>query len=243
MSIGTLSPAPKFYAWNTITGEPLAGGLLYTVTAGGAYPGDAIATYTDVGLSVANSNPVVLNSAGYCVIYLTPGTSYKYILYSSVDNLGVTNSVLQWTQDNIVGPPVSSGATDATGTAGENIATEDACYVSAGDGGKNAGQWYRASASHAYSSSEAGTVGLALTALATGSSGSFRTSGQMPITGSSLNPGSKYYVGSGAGTLTTSSSLANSRYIGEADGVNSINIAANPPQGEALNFIQIQAFC
>ncbi len=241
MAVLTLSPAPKFYGWNTVTGAPLAGGLLYTVAAGGVWPGDALTTYTDVGGLVPNANPIVLNSAGYCVIFLTPGASYKFILYSSVDNLGVTPSLLQWTQDNIDSVPTSSPAVDVNGTAGENIAAESVVYLSDGSGGKNAAQWYLADADTAYSSSEAGTVGMSLAAVSQGDQGAFRVAGQMAIANSSLNPGSKYYVSATAGSLTTSV-LPNSRFVGEADGVNSIIISANPFQGDQLNFVQIWAF-
>ncbi len=233
---GTLAPSPKFYGWNNTTGEPLAGGLLYTVSAGGAFPGDALTTFNDADLDPthANTNPIVLNSAGYCVIYLIPGLSYKFILKQS-------NGTLVWTQDDIAATPNSSGSVDVTGVAGEDLGAEDAAYLSDGSGGKDAGKWYHASATNAYSSSEAGTVGIVQADVATDAIGTFRLSGQMDIVGSSLNPGSKYYVSATDGAFTTAV-LSNSRYLGEADGINSIILAPNPPQGESLNFVPIAAF-
>src|SRR5688572_11891898 len=61
-------------------GEPLSGGLLYTYA-----PGTTTnkTTYTDENLSVANANPIVLDSAGRCTIFLTDGEEYKFVLQTS----------------------------------------------------------------------------------------------------------------------------------------------------------------
>ena len=81
-------------------GVPLAGGLLYTYTAGTTTP---LTTYTSNLANVPNSNPIVLNSAGRLdnEIWLTQGLSYKFVLETS------TNVVIG-TYDNI------SGANDQT---------------------------------------------------------------------------------------------------------------------------------
>lgn len=52
---------PEFRAFDD-TGAPLSGGLVYTYEAGTSTPKD---TYTTSALSVANTNPVVLDSEGY----------------------------------------------------------------------------------------------------------------------------------------------------------------------------------
>jgi len=74
-------------------GVPLAGGLIYTYQAGSSTP---LATYTDNGGSIPNSNPIVLDSAGRVPneIWLFIGYSYKFILKNSDD-------VLIQTLDNI----------------------------------------------------------------------------------------------------------------------------------------------
>src|SRR5688572_5615468 len=61
-------------------GEPLSGGLLYTYA-----PGTTTnkTTYTDENLSVPNANPIVLDSAGRCTIFLTDGEEYKFVLQTS----------------------------------------------------------------------------------------------------------------------------------------------------------------
>lgn len=76
-------------------GNPLTGGLLYTYAAGTTTPE---ATYTTSAGSVANANPIVLDSAGRVVdqIWLTQGVSYKLELKTS---LGTPI----WTKDNIKG--------------------------------------------------------------------------------------------------------------------------------------------
>ena len=64
-------------------GVPLAGGLLYTYAAGTTTP---LATYTTSAGNIANANPIVLNSAGRLAneVWLTTGSSYKFILQTSL---------------------------------------------------------------------------------------------------------------------------------------------------------------
>lgn len=77
------------------SGVPLAGGLLYTYAAGTTTPQ---ATYTTNAGNVANTNPIILNSAGRPPneIWLTDSVSYKFVLQTST-------SVLIGTWDNITG--------------------------------------------------------------------------------------------------------------------------------------------
>jgi hypothetical protein len=78
-------------------GVPLAGGLLYTYEAGTTTPRQ---TYTDASGTTTNSNPIVLDSAGRVPeqVWLTSGSSYKFILQTSTN-------VTVWTEDNV--PPNS----------------------------------------------------------------------------------------------------------------------------------------
>lgn len=64
-------------------GVPLAGGLLYTYAAGTTTP---LATYTTSAGNIANANPIVFNSAGRLAneVWLTTGSSYKFILQTSL---------------------------------------------------------------------------------------------------------------------------------------------------------------
>ena len=90
-----LSPIGNSEQFFDNNGVPLNGGLIYTYQAGSSTP---LATYTDIGGSVANSNPIVLNSAGRLAneIWLTYGFNYKFVLKDS----GGTTIV---THDNIYG--------------------------------------------------------------------------------------------------------------------------------------------
>lgn len=68
-------------------GALLSGGKLYTYEAGTTTP---LATYQDLNGGTANTNPVILNSAGRATVRVTNGTAYKFILKDSSDNIIVT---------------------------------------------------------------------------------------------------------------------------------------------------------
>ena len=63
-------------------GVPLAGGLIYTYQAGSSTP---LATYQDNAGTIANANPIVLDSSGRVPneIWLLNGYSYKFIITSA----------------------------------------------------------------------------------------------------------------------------------------------------------------
>ena len=88
------------------SGVPLAGGLLYTYSAGTTTP---LATYTTAAGTTANSNPIVLNSAGRLdnEVWLTSTLTYKFVLK---DSGGVTIA----TYDDIPGIGSVSGLTTGT---------------------------------------------------------------------------------------------------------------------------------
>jgi hypothetical protein len=88
------------------SGVPLAGGLLYTYAAGTTTP---LATYTTAAGTTANSNPIVLNSAGRLdnEVWLTSTLTYKFLLK---DSDGVTIA----TYDDIPGIGSVSGLTSGT---------------------------------------------------------------------------------------------------------------------------------
>jgi hypothetical protein len=93
-------------------GIPLAGGLLYTYTAGTTTPQ---ATYTSAAGTIANANPIVLDAAGRTPnqVWLTTGGAYKLVLQTST-------AVTIGTYDNI------SGINDLTGiTSGTSILRGD----------------------------------------------------------------------------------------------------------------------
>ena len=77
-----LSPIGNGQQFFDNNGLPLNGGLLYTYQAGSTTP---LTTYTDIGGSVANTNPIVLNTSGRLAneIWLTYGYNYKFVLQTS----------------------------------------------------------------------------------------------------------------------------------------------------------------
>lgn len=89
--------AGNLIAWieeqfNDANGAPLALGLVYTYSAGTSTP---LATFTESGLTVAHTNPIVLNAAGRppSPIY-SSATSYKFIVRNAA-------GVEQYTRDNV----------------------------------------------------------------------------------------------------------------------------------------------
>jgi hypothetical protein len=78
-------------------GVPLSGGKLYTYEAGTTTPEP---TYTTSSGGTANTNPIVLDSAGRVPgsseVWLTNGQSYKFVLKTSTD-------VQLWSVDNVFG--------------------------------------------------------------------------------------------------------------------------------------------
>ena len=103
MSNYNLSPVGNWFSTfgsNTAgssSNAPLAGGLLWTYSAGTTTP---LPTYTGSNGIIANTNPIVLGSDGRppAEIWLTAGYAYKFVLQ---DSLG--NPIPNGTYDNIVG--------------------------------------------------------------------------------------------------------------------------------------------
>jgi microcystin-dependent protein len=106
-----LSPVGNAQQFFDNTGLPLNGGLIYTYQAGSS---TALATYTDVNGTVANSNPIVLDSSGRLPneVWLTYGFNYKFVVQTST---GTTIG----TYDNLYGiigvAGTSTGTTIPTG--------------------------------------------------------------------------------------------------------------------------------
>lgn len=98
---------PKFYAFDD-NGNPLSGGKVFTYQAGTNKPK---ATFTGEDGSVQNTNPVILNAAGYAAIHLAG--AYKIVLKDA-------NDVVVWTADPV---------TDAAQRQSDFINEQDACYL------------------------------------------------------------------------------------------------------------------
>jgi hypothetical protein len=96
-------------------GIPLAGGLLYTYTAGTTTPQ---ATYTSSAGTIASANPIVLDSAGRTAneVWLTVGVAYKFVLQTPA-------AVTIGTYDNVSGINDLTGASFAPTTGSTSITT------------------------------------------------------------------------------------------------------------------------
>lgn len=79
--------------------DVLSGGKIYTYEAGTTTP---LTTFQDLAGATANTNPVILDSAGMAVIRQTDGVAYKWVVYDSDDNL-------LWSRDNIIVGTTSEG--------------------------------------------------------------------------------------------------------------------------------------
>jgi len=101
-----LSPIGNGQQFFDNTGLPLNGGLIYTYQAGSTTP---LATYTDINGTIANSNPIVLDSSGRppSEVWLTYGFFYKFVVKTSA-------FVTLGTYDNIYG--IIGVANTSTGT-------------------------------------------------------------------------------------------------------------------------------
>lgn len=209
----TLSPV----AWQVfldLSGNPIAGGCLFTFAAGGTTPQ---LTYTDSGGSSANTDPIELDSAGRVPsgFFLSP-TSYRFDLYNpgTAPGCGTPGSLIR-SQDNI--RSISPFANlDIAGTAGQAISAGDVVYLSNGSGALTAGRWYKADATNTYSSSTAVSIGMAPSAISSGVSGTIRLAGSVTMPAATLTAGTDYYASSTPGALTATAPT-NARLIGRAD--------------------------
>ena len=211
----TLTPSPYQTVLDS-DGDPVSGAKVNTYLAGTT---TAASTYTTSGGDVANANPIVADSAGRFVAYLSAGLSYKFVITTSAD-------VAVDEQDNVLAVPGSSVNLDITGTAGEALAAGQVCYISAtGDAAGTAGLWYLADADLAYSSTGAVEIGIAVSAIAINTSGTIRIAGEA-TTATSTVVGTPYYVSATAGAIT-SSAPALARLVGIAPTTSSLILNAN----------------
>lgn len=137
--MGNFIAAPSLREFFTDdNGNPLAGAKMYTYYAGTT---TLRSTYTDSTGDFENTNPVILDDAGSCSIFIKTNDddsitsdAYKFVLYDALGNL-------QWTVDNVYslrgpkgtpggpqgerGPQGETGPTGATGPRGYTGAKGD----------------------------------------------------------------------------------------------------------------------
>ena len=89
---GTIATIPKFQFSDSL-GSPLVNGTLETYIAGTS---TLTSTWQDQAQTTLNTNPIVLDSRGECVLWLDALVNYKFVLKNS-------GGAIQWTTDNISG--------------------------------------------------------------------------------------------------------------------------------------------
>jgi hypothetical protein len=105
-----LSPIGNGQQFFDNNGLPLNGGLLYTYQAGSTTP---LTTYTDNAGTIANTNPIVMNTSGRLAneIWLSYGYNYKFVLQtSSGTTIGTYDNLY-----GLVGVQAAPGTTIPTG--------------------------------------------------------------------------------------------------------------------------------
>ena len=102
---GVIATIPKFQF--SANGVPMVNGALETYLAGTSTPAT---TWQDQALSIANTNPITLDSRGECVLWLDSTKAYKFILKNA-------GGVVQWTQDNVSGAASLHGLAASDGSA------------------------------------------------------------------------------------------------------------------------------
>lgn len=75
------NPVVQFFDNN---GRPLSGGKITTYLSNTTTPAS---TWQNEGLSVLNTNPIILNSRGEATIWLTPDIQYTFVITDDKDNL------------------------------------------------------------------------------------------------------------------------------------------------------------
>lgn len=118
-----LSPlAGAGWQFFTTTGTPLSGGKLYTYTAGTTTP---LATYTTSTGATPCANPIILDSSGRTTteVWLTTGSSYKFVLKTSADvTIDTYDNLIGVNDNSVAGVPWSSITSTPTTLAGYGIA-------------------------------------------------------------------------------------------------------------------------
>ena len=102
-----IATSPKFQ-FSGADGLPLINGTLTTYLAGTTTP---TTTWQDRAQATANTNPIVLDGNGECLLWLAPDVTYKFVLADS-------EGVQQWSVDNISGAEPSGVLSAALAASG-----------------------------------------------------------------------------------------------------------------------------
>lgn len=97
------------------TGLPYAGGQLFFYASGTS---TKLNTYSDAGLTVANTNPIILDSAGRAGAIFLQNLQYKVVLAPANDTDPPTAPI--WTQDPVYTSDYSAAAQFSSGSGSPN---------------------------------------------------------------------------------------------------------------------------
>lgn len=211
---GTAYPfvKPQFFDDN---GDPASGYQLFTYAAGTTTKQD---TFSDADLTSANTNPIVLDSAGRASIFLAPQT-YKFVLAPPTDTDPPAAPV--WTMDDVAALSAFNPTLDVQALAGEALSPGECVHLADGSGGLTAGSWYKTDADNYYQSSTAPLLGYPTAIIPSGETGTVRIMGR--VTGlSGLVAGARYYVSNAPSGAITTTRLPNIRLVGQADSSTSL---------------------
>jgi hypothetical protein len=175
-------------------------------------------TYTNSSLSALNTNPIILDSAGRCVIFLAEA-GYKFVLADPTDTDPPTSPL--WTVDGIQGLPSQVANIEVDGLAGEALAVGEVAYMSDGSGALTAGDWYLATSDNNYASVDAPSIGFVTVGGGIGDTITVRTAGRYTgLVG--LAKGTVYYVDATPGAISASDVQQNRLPLCQADTTTSV---------------------
>lgn len=218
---GTICPLPKLQLF-TNAGAPAVGYQLFTYIAGS---NTKQATYTDSLFAGANSNPIILDSAGRATVFL-PELSYKFVFASPTDTDPPTSPI--WTVDGVQGVPQQAGNIDVAGIAGAAVVAGEVVYL-----GAATGKWNLTTNATAAASVDAAAVGIVITGGALDAAIVVRIAGRV-VTVGALTLGATYYLTTAGALVTPSPAPAGVRPFGFADTTHSLVFPVTENASSAL---------
>jgi hypothetical protein len=129
----SLLPLPRFVVYDAATGDPVVGGFVHTYIPDSTTPAE---TWQDAGQTTPNSNPIILDSSGSCLIYGLG--QYQLTVTDALGNAVPGYSGLSTSpgsgSGSVTGPDSSTSGSLAafSGTSGTVLEDTDVFPVSAG---------------------------------------------------------------------------------------------------------------
>ena len=198
-NIGTAFGFP--FQFFTDAGLVASGYKLFTYLAGTT---TKVTTYTIADLSAANTNPITLDAAGRCVIFLSPllGHSYKYVLATPTTADPPAGGDIIKTWDNMGIVPNADANIDVIGISGEALVAGEIVSLDAPGRG-----WYLSNPALAERSIDTARLGMVISGGAINTSVVVRIQGVSDVI-SGIVFGSTYYLSATPGALSATPPVA-----------------------------------